>query len=338
MALDGTDQGRIAHYCYNLVSRVYKAHQAPSTTSNYESHFRIVEMACKPLGLDPLNLSIKDWMYVLLFFTMSRSVNSIDSFLSSCAFIYESHGCSLPKGVPLDRFKKALKRLFLAADVPRPAWAMPLEVFFAMLRCLDRSRPRDVVTGAWLFIAFLFALRPEDLAHGRLQWRDIVFLEDGGVDVVVRPGKGKGVRGSTPFSAGPAIDQRLSLRSWLMLIHSLLPPNMRGPKHPVFVHLTQGRYFGWQISTRWLVLRIRELYARTFNKPHPERLSAYSLRRGGATAYYNADIKDIHLQHLLRHKSLETSQLYVDSMGLRGPRRSLTDNIIRGASSFQFPS
>ena len=82
MALDGTDQGRIAHYCYNLVSRVYKAHQAPSTTSNYESHFRIVEMACKPLGLDPLNLSIKDWMYVLLFFTMSRSVNSIDSFLS----------------------------------------------------------------------------------------------------------------------------------------------------------------------------------------------------------------------------------------------------------------
>ena len=189
MALDGTDQGRIAHYCYDLVSRVYKAHQAPSTTSNYESHFRIVEMACKPLGLDPLNLSIKDWMYVLLFFTMSRSVNSIDSFLSSCAFIYESHGCSLPKGVPLDRFKKALKRLFLAADVPRPAWAMPLEVFFAMLRCLDRSRPRDVVTGAWLFIAFLFALRPEDLA--RLQWRDIVFLEDGGVDVVVRPGKGK---------------------------------------------------------------------------------------------------------------------------------------------------
>ena len=107
----------------------------------------------------------------------------------------------------MDRFKKALKRLFLAADVPRPAWAMPLEVFFAMLRCLDRSRPRDVVTGAWLFIAFLFALRPEDLAHGRLQWRDIVFLEDGGVDVVVRPGKGKGVRGSTPFSAGPAIDR-----------------------------------------------------------------------------------------------------------------------------------
>lgn len=316
---------------YDLVPMVSQAHHASSTTSNYESHFRIVEMACKPLGLAPLDLSLRDLMYILLFFTLSRSVNSIDGFLTSCSFIYESHGLALPKGLPLDRFKQALKRLFLAADVPQPAWAMPLEVLFAMLVRLDRSSPEDVLVGAWLFIAFLFALRPEDRAHGRLQWRDIVFFVDGGIDLTIRPGKGKAVRGPSTFSAGPASDPRLCASSWLLLIRGFLPPAMLAASSPVFVHL-HGRYMGANVSTRWLTTRVRRLFSRTFNSPLPEHLSAYSLRRGGATAYYNSNVKDIHLQHLLRHKSLETSQRYVDSLGLLGSRRTLSDHIIQGVT------
>ena len=98
-------------------------------------------------------------------------------------------------------------------------------------------------------------------------------------------------------------------------------------KLPVLVHIS-NRFRGQPISTRWFVSRIRSRYLSIFNSPIPAGFSAYSLRRGGATAYYNAGLKDIHLQHLLRHKSLETTQVYINSSDQQSVRRFISTHLL----------
>ena len=293
----------------------------------YQSHFKTLQMACAPLGLDPLQLKERDQNYVSLFFVLSRSVHSLDGFWSAIKSIYKINKRSFPDSKSHKAFKKTLRKIFLAADTVKRAWAMPPKIFKALIMSLDMSVWEDAVLGVWLYAVFVFMLRPEDIHRGRLRGLDISLCSDGGADIRVYPGKGAAHHGVASFSSPPNSCPQLSFSSWFKALRSLTPKGLVSHKLPVLVHIS-NRFRGQPISTRWFVSRIRSRYLSIFNSPIPAGFSAYSLRRGGATAYYNAGLKDIHLQHLLRHKSLETTQVYINSSDQQSVRRFISTHLL----------
>lgn len=300
---------------------------ASAASKPYQAHFKTLKMACAPLGLDPLSLTEHDLGYVSLFFVLSRSVNSLDGFWSAIKSMYKLHGRQFPDGPSFKSFKKLLRKLFQAADTVSRAWALPPEVFKVLISSLDMSRREHVILGIWLFCLFIFILRPEDVHHGYMRHRDVKLLMDGGVDLRVYPGKGAEHHGIATFSAAPHSSPHLCLSKWFAALRRLTPPDLIAPDLPVLVHAT-GQYRGQPISTRWFVKKVRSLYLSIYKSDIPESFSAYSLRRGGATAYYDAGLKEIHLQHTLRHKSLETTQVYINSSDQQSVRRSITSHLL----------
>lgn len=303
---------------------------ASAASKPYQAHFKTLKMACSPLGLDPLSLTEQDLGYVSLFFVLSRSVNSLDGFWSAIKSVYTLHGRQFPAGPSFKPFRKLLRKVFQAADTVSRAWALPPEVFKALISSLDMSRREHVVLGIWFFSLYIFVLRPEDIHHGHLRHRDVKLLADGGVDFSVYPGKGAEHHGIATFSAAPHPAPHLCLSRWFAALRSLTPSDLVAPDLPVLVH-SAGQYRGQPISTRWFVKRLRSLYFSVYKSEIPEAFSAYSLRRGGATAYYDAGLKEIHLQHTLRHKSLESTQVYINSSDNQAARRAITSHLLTDA-------
>lgn len=300
---------------------------AAASSKPYQNHFKTLQMACSPLELDPLRLAEHDLTYISLFFVLSRSIHSLDGFWSAIKSIYSLNGLPFPEGKPHKEFKKTLRKMFLAADTVNRAWAMTPEVFRSLILSLDMTIWEDVVVGVWLFMSFVFMLRPEDIHRGRFRWLDVFLCPDGGADVKIYPNKGAAHHGVASFSSPPNAIPQLSLSCWLSALRSLVPGDLVGPKLPILVHISD-RFRGQPISTRWFTSRIRSLYLSVFKSDMPSGFSAYSLRRGGATAYYNAGLKDIHLQHLMRHKSLETTQIYINSSDQQSIRRFISTHLL----------
>ena len=265
--------------------------------------------------------------YVCLFFVLSRSVHSLDGFWSAIKSIHKLNGHAFPESKSHKDFKRALRKIFLAADTVKRAWAMTPEVFRALILSLDMTVWEDVVVGVWLFASYVFMLRPEDVHRGRFRWLDVVLCSDGGADIKIYPNKGAAHHGVAMFSSPPNVVHQLSLSSWLSALRSMAPRDLVSPELPILVHIS-NQFRGQPISTRWFTGRIRSLYLSVFNSSIPTGFSAYSLRRGGATAYYNAGLKDIHLQHLLRHKSIETTQIYINSNDQQSIRRFISTHLL----------
>ena len=69
-------------------------------------------------------------------------------------------------------------------------------------------------------------------------------------------------------------------------------------------------------------------YAKAFNRLPPGKLTAYSLRRGAATAYYLAGTKEAHLAQLLRHSDFSTTKTYIDQMRTRAGRLEVAAKVL----------
>ena len=313
--------------CIKSVADQVESLGLSANSKPYQSHFKTLQMACAPLGIDPLHLKERDQNYISLFFVLSRSVHSLDGFWSAIKSIYNLNRRDFPDSKSHRAFKKVLRKLFLAADTVRRAWAMPPAVFKALILSLDMTVWEDVVTGVWLFASFVFMLRPEDIHRGRLRGQDISLCSDGGADIRIYPGKGAAHHGVAHFSSPPNSCRQLSFSCWVSALRYLTPKALVSHKLPVLVHVSD-RFRGQPISTRWFVSRIKSRYLSVFKLPIPAGFSAYSMRRGGATAYYNAGLKDIHLQHLLRHKSLETTQVYINSSDQQSVRRFISTHLL----------
>ena len=76
-------------------------------------------------------------------------------------------------------------------------------------------------------------------------------------------------------------------------------------------------------------LHMSELFSKATGRPASHLLSAYSLRRGGATTYYNKGVAPVRLQHLLRHVHFNTTAKYVDVQSHRSSRRATTAAVLR---------
>ena len=275
-------------------------------------------------------MSQEDLVFTCLFFILSRSTNSLDSFLSGIAYHLGRYDKSLPTGGQLKSFKRAVKRLFGPADTPVQAYALLKNEVSAMITMLDPLVPDHACLASWLLLSFLFALRPEDVTHGRVRWLDFEFHQDGSLDLVVQPGKSKGRVGSKKFSLPPA-PQGLGLNplkwvlSWWHHNFSRRTVRPEDLRRRVFIDAVSGR----PLSSVVLSDRLNKLYEATFGSPAPSRLSAYSLRRGGASEYFNEGGDPVHLQHLMRHSSFSTTANYIDTVSTRNSRMALTGLLMK---------
>ena len=77
---------------------------------------QVLFLACEAFDYDPFALSENELVDVVLFFALSRSILSIDNFLTALSQFYSSFGKILPRSSPLKLLKLGLRRLFLSAD------------------------------------------------------------------------------------------------------------------------------------------------------------------------------------------------------------------------------
>jgi len=302
---------------------------AEKTRGVYASHVQVLFLACEAFDYDPYALSENELVDVVLFFAMSRSILSIDTFLTALSHFYISFGKILPRSPPLKLLKLGLRRLFLSADAPLKAFPIEQEAILTILQNLDVRLPAQVFFGAWLSIAFLFALRPQDFTT--LRWKDVSMLDDGSLDLSVLSAKGAKHRPSSLFSAPPS-SSILSPQLWLSRVFSLFdfPPDAndlvfayRDPTIPD----SFGKLIPIRVFTSWL----RSFYGKFVNSLIPPKLTAYSLRRGSATAYYRAGVDDLHLSQMMRHKDWSTTVGYVDFYSSSSTRQAFSAALLRRA-------
>lgn len=283
---------------------------------------QVLFLACEAFDYDPFALSENELVDVVLFFALSRSILSIDNFLTALSQFYSSLGKILPRSPPLKLLKLGLRRLFLSADAPHKAFPLDKEAVLSILRNLDVRLAAQVFFGAWLSIAFLFALRPQDFTS--LRWKDVSLLEDESLDLSVLSAKGVKHRPSSVFSAPPS-SSLLSPQPWLARVFPLFdtPPEdndlvfaYRDPAHP--------ESFGKMIPIRVFTCWLRSFYGKFVNPVIPSKLTAYSLRRGSATAYHRAGVKDLHLSQMMRHKDWSTTAGYVDFYSSSSTRQAFS--------------
>ena len=267
----------------------------------------------------PLEPFEPDLVFASLFYVLSRSVHSLPGFLSACAKCYEDAGLRLPRGDMLTSFCHGLSRLF-SCDQIKSSYALLKPELVKILANLDQSSFSDVVFGAWLLLSFLFCLRPQDSRGSNLRWSDISFFSQGGVQVIIRPGKGIGHHGKIPFSAPSCAGAWTNLPAWLRLLQAFFPPSYPLDR-PVFARRL-GRVSSF--SSEWFVQRLRTKYVAAFGQLPSSKLSAYSLRRGGATLLAEMGASNLELRKHLRHKNFETTIQYVASLESRSRREELT--------------
>lgn len=304
---------------------------AKGSRRQYVGHFNILAQAAEAGGFDPLAMSVEDVHFSCLFFVLSRSVYSLDSFLSGVEHHLSGNQASLPGKSALRPFKRALRRLFGSADTPVKAFALSKADVHAMIAALDPLVPEQAMIGAWLLIAFLFALRPEDVTAGRVRWSDFTFREDGSFDLVIRAGKSATRIGDTVFSMpAPEPGAAVNPIRWIAALWIHAFPSGRPTSK---LHLSRSRPFtnfetGKFLRSSKLAGYLRRLYTAATGKPAPANLKAYSLRRGGATEHLEAKMEPVHLRHLMRHASFSTTADYIDTVSTRNSRMEFTKSLL----------
>jgi integrase len=287
---------------------------------------QVLFLACEAFGYNPFGLSENELVDVVLFFALSRSIFSIDSFLTALSQFYASFGKLLPRSPPLNLLKSGLKRLFLSADAPHKAFPLGKEAVLSILQNLDVHLAAQVFFGAWLSIAFLFALRPQDFTT--LRWKDVSILDDGSLDLSVLSAKGVKHRPTSVFSAPPS-SSILSPQFWLSHVSALFdtPPD---DNDFIFAYRDQAHpeTFGKLIPVRVFASWLRSFYGKFVNPLIPPKLTAYSLRRGSATAYHQAGVKDLLLSQMMRHKDWSTTAGYVDYYSASSTRQAFSSALL----------
>ena len=59
--------------------------------------------------------------------------------------------------------------------------------------------------------------------------------------------------------------------------------------------------------------KLRGFYE-TLDEPVPAKLTTYSTRRGGATAYAKAGLQKSTIREILRHKDEKTTEVYIEQI------------------------
>lgn len=309
-----------------LVPYVQGLSLSMGSLSAYKTHINTLTGACQAFNYDMLSLSEAQLCEVVLFFALSRSIHSIDAFLSALSAIYSAHGVVLPRSPELKSLRRGLTRLFNAADTTARAHPLSKAEVTSILTSLQFTDPTQVLFGTWVSLSFLFALRPEDLE--RLRWTDVTFFPDGGVDITIQPGKGILFRGKSSYSS-PATPSIRNPSTWLQLLAVTSPPRSPEKMELVFRFLDKSKTsFLKPITRRFFNKLLQTTCSKCFKTLPQQKISAYSLRRGGSSEYYNSGTKEVHLAHLMRHQSFSSTVPYIDATSSQSSRRNTVSALL----------
>ena len=100
---------------------VLRHKMSQATRKKYGSDFNILRDAASCGNFNVWAASKEDVCFASLFFTLSRSVNSLPGFISACCKCYEEAGLDFPKGL-ITRFVDGLRHLFNSIDGVRQAY------------------------------------------------------------------------------------------------------------------------------------------------------------------------------------------------------------------------
>jgi integrase len=326
-SLSLSEKRRVGETVAKLVPYVQSVSLSEGAKSTYAAHFKTLVSACQAFDFDPLKMGETELCQVALFFALSHSIHSLDSFLSAIAFVYAERDLPFPRSAALKSLKKGLLRLFTSSDTPVRAFPLSTEEVSAILAIIDMNDPMEVVFACWLSLSFLHALRPEDLE--KLRWSDVTFTNDGGMDVSIRSGKGATVRGTQTYSS-PSNQSPLNPANWFRRCAAMSPPSFSQSSHHVLCCLDpKNTAFLQRIPRGRFTKHLSAFYARALGKPPPGKLTAYSLRRGAATAYHDAGAHDNVVSQILRHKNFSTSTNYIDNIATREARLRMSAYLLR---------
>jgi hypothetical protein len=286
-----------------------------ATRKKYGSDFNILRDAASCGGFNVWAASKEDVCFASLFFTLSRSVNSLPGFLSACGKCYEEAGLLFPKGPLITGFGDGLRHLFNSLDGVQQAYCLSAKEITTMLQYLVQSSFEDVVFGCWMLLSFFGAMRPQDYAFSRLKWTDVSLSHDG-VDVVLRPTKGMKGHGPITFSAPRATGRWMNLPAWLDQLRFLLGGSVDADASVFSRKSPNAQPF----SGTWFVSKLRKSFLSAFGSLPKENLSAYSLRRGLATQASRSGSSEGEVSKALRHKNVDTTRRYIADLESRDHR------------------
>jgi len=305
----------VARAVRSLVATLKLQALAPGTLKKYGGDFRLASMAAQALDLDPFNLSSDDLSFLAVFHTLGHSVHSLDSFFSAIAAVYKELGKELPRDSSFLATKKGLKRVFVPIDQINRAFPLSAAMVRKVLALLDPDSWEDAVFGFWLSLSFVWALRTDDWKWGRLKWRDITFRPDFSFLVTFFSGKGSEHHGRVSRVLPSMVKSKgVNPAFWLVHLILALPKKFRSPKNAVLVRpsRSKGHSSPVLVDPSWVTSKLRG-YFEALDEPVPAKLTTYSTRRGGATAYAKAGLQKSTIREILRHKDEKTTEVYITS-------------------------
>ena len=101
---------------------------------------------------------------------------------------------------------------------------------------------------------------------------------------------------------------------WLLCLIILFLPILEiQANRPVFVRPSRSKGHDSYIlvESSWFASKLLRCFSKTFDEPPPRKLTAYSARRGGATAYAKAGLQKSAIKEILRHKNEATTEDYI---------------------------
>ena len=102
---------------------------------------------------------------------------------------------------------------------------------------------------------------------------------------------------------------------WLVRLILALPKKFRSPKNAVLVRpsRSKGHSSPVLVDPSWVTSKLRG-YFEALDEPVPAKLTTYSTRRGGATAYAKAGLQKSTIREILRHKDERTTEVYIEQI------------------------
>lgn len=305
------------------------------TYKKYGGDFKIAFMAAQALGLDPFCLSSDDLSFLAVFHALGHSIHSLDSFFSAISAVYKEMGKELPRDEAFQATKKGLKRAFVPIDEVRRAFPISLVQAQRVLASLDPRSPEDTVFGFWLSFSLIWALRPDCWKQGRLKWCDIECKPNCSFAVRLFAYKGSThhgpvVRQLPPMDPSSKVDPSF----WLASLILSLPSELTAPQKAVFIRPARAKGHPSYVlaDPTWFTAKLRSIF-KTFDEPPPANLTAYSTRRGGATAYAKAGLTTSTIKEVLRHKNDATTETYIQLIASETDSAEIAKTLTQRVSS-----
>ena len=245
------------------------------TRTTYHSHAVAFIRYLRILGLTPdkpideVTLAVICWMHC-----HGRSVHSLGGFISGVASYYKQQGHgSLPRGELFDDNMKGLKNIFGQVDVVAPSPPVEFADLQKVFLHLQLSRLEHAQFWCATLLGYLGLLRAGEFTSGRVRWGDIEFY-DWGVRIII------------PFSKTdltPTAVAVVERGDFACLVKALRHLRSFFPAVTELMPIYPKSYNALNTEFKKLFL------AAGVNKAG---LTSHGLRRGGATALFDAGVSE----------------------------------------------